>query len=182
MPPTDYTATPGGSLKLKGAPPGAKITKHKKKKKRPDQPLRTDSSANHPAEQAPENPSGQDGDDGDEEREKRREEEEHEEDGGPKITGVGVGAGKTEAERRYEAQRRKRLDERLKREGVKTHKERVEELNRYLSNLSRGSDRDNLSCWSGEWGLLELAYGVLDVAGLMAVLWSDTRGYSDGQI
>lgn len=32
------------------------------------------------------------------------------------------------------------LDERLKREGVKTHKERVEELNRYLSSLSEHHD------------------------------------------
>lgn len=32
------------------------------------------------------------------------------------------------------------LDERLKREGFKTHKERVEELNRYLSNLSEHHD------------------------------------------
>ncbi|KAL2375162.1 hypothetical protein RJ035_003756 [Blastomyces gilchristii] len=59
--------------------------------------------------------------------------------------GVSEGAervvvGKTEAERRYEEARRKRLDERLKREGVKTHKERVEELNKYLSNLSEHHD------------------------------------------
>jgi protein FAM32A len=82
---------------------------------------------------------------------------------------------KTEAERRYEEQRRKRvcvsnflpcqiqraanvhyrkvvimldandlsilqLDDRLKREGVKTHKQRVEELNRYLSGLSEHHD------------------------------------------
>ncbi|KEF55137.1 uncharacterized protein A1O9_08790 [Exophiala aquamarina CBS 119918] len=47
---------------------------------------------------------------------------------------------KTDAERRYEEQRRKRLEERLKREGVKTHKERVEELNRYLSSLSEHHD------------------------------------------
>ncbi|KAJ9603039.1 hypothetical protein H2200_012334 [Cladophialophora chaetospira] len=47
---------------------------------------------------------------------------------------------KTEAEKRYEEQRRKRLEERLKREGVKTHKERVEELNRYLSGLSEHHD------------------------------------------
>lgn len=32
------------------------------------------------------------------------------------------------------------LDERIKREGIKTHKERVEELNRYLSNLSEHHD------------------------------------------
>ena len=47
---------------------------------------------------------------------------------------------KTEAERRYEETRRKRLEERLKREGVKTHKERVQELNRYLSGLSEHHD------------------------------------------
>ena len=47
---------------------------------------------------------------------------------------------KTDAEKRHEEMRRKRLDERLKREGVKTHKERVEELNRYLSGLSEHHD------------------------------------------
>ena len=34
----------------------------------------------------------------------------------------------------------RQLEERLKREGVKTHKERVEELNRYLSGLSEHHD------------------------------------------
>jgi len=47
---------------------------------------------------------------------------------------------KTEAEKRFDEQRRKRLEERLKREGVKTHKQRVEELNRYLSGLSEHHD------------------------------------------
>lgn len=37
------------------------------------------------------------------------------------------------------------LDERLRREGTKTHKERVEELNRYLSNLSEHHDMYVLS-------------------------------------
>lgn len=32
------------------------------------------------------------------------------------------------------------MDERLKREGIKTHKERVEEFNKYLSNLSEHHD------------------------------------------
>jgi len=32
------------------------------------------------------------------------------------------------------------LDDRLKREGVKTHKQRVEELNKYLSTLSEHHD------------------------------------------
>ncbi|RMD41827.1 hypothetical protein DV735_g3328, partial [Chaetothyriales sp. CBS 134920] len=45
------------------------------------------------------------------------------------------------AERRYEEQRRKRLEERLRKEGgAKTHKQRVEELNRYLSGLSEHHD------------------------------------------
>ncbi|KAK0516063.1 hypothetical protein JMJ35_002097 [Cladonia borealis] len=56
------------------------------------------------------------------------------------ATSPPAGAGKTEAELRHEERRRKRLDERLKREGTKTHKERVEELNRYLSNLSEHHD------------------------------------------
>lgn len=47
---------------------------------------------------------------------------------------------KTASELRFEEQRRKRLEERLKREGVKTHKQRVEELNRYLSGLSEHHD------------------------------------------
>ena len=53
---------------------------------------------------------------------------------------VGQLKGKTPAERQYEEARRRRLEERLKREGAKTHKERVEELNRYLSNLSEHHD------------------------------------------
>lgn len=47
---------------------------------------------------------------------------------------------KTEAEKRHEEYRRKRLEEKLKKEGVKTHKEKVEELNKYLSGLSEHHD------------------------------------------
>lgn len=47
---------------------------------------------------------------------------------------------RTESQKRFEEQRRKRLEERLKREGVKTHKQRVEELNKYLSSLSEHHD------------------------------------------
>ena len=47
---------------------------------------------------------------------------------------------KTPAEERHEQQRRKRLEDRLKKEGVKTHKQRVEELNVYLSGLSEHHD------------------------------------------
>lgn len=35
---------------------------------------------------------------------------------------------------------KKQLEERLQREGVKTHKERVQELNKYLSTLSEHND------------------------------------------
>lgn len=48
---------------------------------------------------------------------------------------------KTEAQKRQEEMKRKRLEEKFEREGgVKTHKERVEELNRYLSGLSEHHD------------------------------------------
>ncbi|KAJ5915665.1 hypothetical protein N7466_011598 [Penicillium verhagenii] len=56
-------------------------------------------------------------------------------------SGSGSGSvGKTEAERKYEEMRKKRMHERLQRDGVKTHKERVEELNKYLSRLSEHHD------------------------------------------
>ncbi|KAI5298760.1 hypothetical protein KEM55_002972 [Ascosphaera atra] len=54
--------------------------------------------------------------------------------------GSGITLPKTKAEMEYEEMRRKRLYQRLKREGVKTHKERVEELNKYLSNMSEHHD------------------------------------------
>ncbi|KAL3479765.1 hypothetical protein BJX99DRAFT_221734 [Aspergillus californicus] len=47
---------------------------------------------------------------------------------------------KTEAEKRHDEMRRKRIQERLKRDGVKSHKERVEDLNKYLSRLSEHHD------------------------------------------
>jgi protein FAM32A len=50
------------------------------------------------------------------------------------------GRRKTEAEKRHDEMRRKRLEERMKRDGVKTHKEKVEELNKYLSGLSEHHD------------------------------------------
>lgn len=52
----------------------------------------------------------------------------------------GGGRKKTEAERRYDEMRRKRLEEKMRKEGVKTHKEKVEELNKYLSGLSEHHD------------------------------------------
>jgi protein FAM32A len=137
MPNSDYTAVTGGALKLKGG----NITK--KKKKKPKIPTETDvepkvssSSAAHA------NGTKEDGDPDatgttlskslrEEEENLRQEiEKELKQSGRPK----------TEAEKRFEEQRRKGLEDRLKRDGVKTHKERVEELNRYLSRLSEHHD------------------------------------------
>lgn len=59
---------------------------------------------------------------------------------------------KTPTEKRHEEMRRKRLEDRLKREGGgRTHKQRVEELNRYLSGLSEHHDMYVLVLYLGEW-------------------------------
>jgi protein FAM32A len=127
--PSDYT-TAGGGLKLKGA---GGVDK-KKKKKRP-KPTEGDSTASTT------------------EVEKRTAKPED-----AKLPGVtspgrslspetaeraikeGGGRKKTEAEKRHEEYRRKRLEEKMRKEGVKTHKEKVEELNKYLSGLSEHHD------------------------------------------
>ncbi|KAG8626815.1 hypothetical protein KVT40_005760 [Elsinoe batatas] len=117
MPSSDYTSAVGGGLKLKGAK-DAGIDKKKKKKKRPLPE----------AERSP-RPTGDD-------------------DGDADSTAVSKdrnGSGsrntkKTETERKHEEVRRKRLEDKLRKEGVKTHKEKVEELNKYLSGLSEHHD------------------------------------------
>ncbi|KAI9835085.1 MAG: hypothetical protein M1819_002637 [Sarea resinae] len=126
----DYAAA-GGSLKLKGVK-DSKIDK-KKKKKKPKQTEARDSasadrltSADSEAAALAKSDSGTHG-------------VESAEKGDDRDDLVVVG--KTEAEKRHDEMRRKRLEERLKREGgLKTHKERVEDLNRYLSNLSEHHD------------------------------------------
>ncbi|KAF2220408.1 hypothetical protein BDZ85DRAFT_251752 [Elsinoe ampelina] len=116
MPSSDYTSAIGGGLKLKGAK-DAGIDKKKKKKKRP--PPETDQSPQ---------PAGDD-DDADSRA----------------VIKDRAGSGsrhteKTETERKHEEVRRKRLEEKLRKEGAKTHKEKVEELNKYLSGLSEHHD------------------------------------------
>lgn len=137
MPSTEYTAATGGALKLKGS------NVAKKKKKKPKQSIADD---NEPETVAALKDHG------------------NHATGSLEVDSVGnvvskslreeddslrlevekelkeTGRPKTEAEKRFEEQRRKRLEERLKRDGVKTHKERVEELNRYLSKLSEHHD------------------------------------------
>lgn len=120
--PSDYT-TAGGGLKLKGAG-----VDKKKKKKRPKtteagEPSTKDIEKRASNLEDVKSPGRSLSPDAAEEAIK--------ESGGRK---------KTEAEKRHEEYRRKRLEEKLKREGVKTHKEKVEELNKYLSGLSEHHD------------------------------------------
>lgn len=151
MPSSDYTNAVGGGLKLKGAK-DAGVKKHKKKKPK------TESSISKQAEE-----KEQEGDTPTTLQKALAEEEGAdvpEPDSATKaIKDRDTGVGKTEAQRKHEEMRRKRvchaidislfrtmtndvlqLDDRLKREGVKTHKERVEELNKYLSGLSEHHD------------------------------------------
>ncbi|KAI3396466.1 hypothetical protein diail_12186 [Diaporthe ilicicola] len=111
MPSDDYKSAGGGALRIKGA----KVKKHKKKK---------DKGA---LEQNLAEPKK------DEPQEKPEEDKEAE----PSTSH------KTEAEQRFEEARRKRLLEKAgssRPELLKTHKERVEELNTYLSKLSEHHD------------------------------------------
>lgn len=121
--PSDYT-TAGGGLKLKGA---AGVDK-KKKKKRPKpaeggEASTTDIEKRIPKPKDVKSPGRS--------LSPETAEQAIRESGGRK---------KTEAEKRHEEYRRKRLEEKMRKEGVKTHKEKVEELNKYLSGLSEHHD------------------------------------------
>lgn len=116
MPSDEYKSAGGGALRIKGA----KVKKHKKKK---------DKSAleKNLAEPKKEEPQDKEG---------SQEAEEAQEDEPSRSH-------KTDAERRFEEARRKRLLEKAESsrpELLKTHKERVEELNTYLSKLSEHHD------------------------------------------
>ncbi|RDW64866.1 hypothetical protein BP6252_10517 [Coleophoma cylindrospora] len=122
----DYTPSIGGGLKLKGSKPTG-VTKKKKKDKKAkseDSGAAIQKALKEVDKEALKEFEEKEGDAG----EARREAEEE------------LGHGKTEAEKRRDEMRRKRLAERLEKEGSKSHKERVEELNRYLSSLSEHHD------------------------------------------
>ncbi|KAL8864295.1 MAG: hypothetical protein Q9198_009962 [Flavoplaca austrocitrina] len=134
MPSSDYTSAASGGLRLKGVNPSSKITKHKKKRPKPAE------QSSDPTTSDP-NSKSQDPNHADPNKtpdEKLKLEELHDQD--HRDESVSSRAGKTEAELRHEERRRRRLEERLKREGTKTHKEKVEEFNHYLSNLSEHHD------------------------------------------
>ncbi|EEH48548.2 uncharacterized protein PADG_04627 [Paracoccidioides brasiliensis Pb18] len=133
MAPADEYVSGGGKLKIKGAPvlDGriGKKGKMKRKKENAKGAEEVDGSGSIEKDDAMLGARGVEGD------ERSRSQSRAVSEGPEKVV-----VGKTEAERKYEEARRKRLDERLKREGFKTHKERVEELNKYLSNLSEHHD------------------------------------------
>lgn len=125
MPSSDYKSAAGGALKLKGAG----IDKKKKKKKsKPTEgssaPTSATAEASASRSKSLSNTPGR---------------SLSPESAKTAIKEAG-GRQKTEAEKRYDEMRRKRLEERLLKEGVKTHKEKVEELNKYLSGLSEHHD------------------------------------------
>ncbi|KAI1003082.1 hypothetical protein K3495_g5123 [Podosphaera aphanis] len=128
----EYTPVVRGPLKLKGSGPVG-ITKKKKKKKKKAGEVsshgdtagdasKSSVSSEDVSSLAQEAPLSE----------------------GPMITAdaeLAEGDGmKTASERAYEEMRRRRLHDRLLKEGLKSHKQRVEELNKYLSNLSEHHD------------------------------------------
>jgi protein FAM32A len=163
-PSSDYTSTPStGKLKLKGVK-DSKVDKKKSKKKKP-RPEDGDDAGNEEVGFKDNSIVLKSLEDEDNAMKKEKHREMGIVDGKVVEPGAGVEDKqfgeriKTEAEKRYDEQRRKRvsashhsepfvdanydglqLEERLKREGVKTHKQRVEELNRYLSGLSEHHD------------------------------------------
>ncbi|EPE32581.1 hypothetical protein GLAREA_07715 [Glarea lozoyensis ATCC 20868] len=122
MPSDDYTPIVRGGLKLKGASAPSGIKKKKKKSKptvnEEGLSKAIDSDAGSSKKAAAQEEEGLD----------LRELEPKDFDG------------KTATERAYEETRRKRLERRLEKEGPKTHKQRVEGLNTYLSTLSEHHD------------------------------------------
>ncbi|KAL8948036.1 MAG: hypothetical protein Q9222_005739 [Ikaeria aurantiellina] len=138
MPTDDYSSAAGGGLRLKGVSSTSKISKHKKKRPKPPEADQKLPSTNPDAEITKSSEQSQLNDEPENSLDKKsRPEDASAPEKSPTPTQA---RGKTEAELRHEERRRRRLEERLKREGTKTHKERVEEFNHYLSNLSEHHD------------------------------------------
>ncbi|KAK0635215.1 hypothetical protein B0T17DRAFT_515654 [Bombardia bombarda] len=156
MPSEDYASVARGPLKLKGA----KVKKHKKTKTKTksavsdlEKNLSTggDSSSRSTDENAlvttQDNDTAEEGARG---RKRTHDSPEEEKDdtvavAAEEADGQTVDDNKTEAERRFAEIKRKRLKEltgsaRVRPELLKTHKQRVEELNSHLSRLSEHHD------------------------------------------
>ena len=133
----DYSSAIGGGLKLKGSKPSG-IKKKKSKSSKASTAVTTSTSTStitkRPSSASPAPPTSESKETAtaqDEEDSLWRQVEEREQEANYK----------TPTEKRHEEMRRKRLEDRLKREGgARTHKQRVEELNKYLSGLSEHHD------------------------------------------
>ncbi|KAI1498477.1 hypothetical protein F5X99DRAFT_321833 [Biscogniauxia marginata] len=130
MPSDDYASVGGsGALKLKGA----KVQKAKKKKKDKSTSNLERSLSSQPDLAATQDPTEPREDDASESNKPQESDGEH------------AAEYKTEAERRHEEASRKKMlkmlqDPKLSSDLRKTHKERVEGLNTYLSKLSEHHD------------------------------------------
>ncbi|KAL8972071.1 MAG: hypothetical protein Q9183_000743 [Haloplaca sp. 2 TL-2023] len=132
MPTDDYSSAAGGGLRLKGVNPSSRVSKHKKKRPKPSAEAKQES----PSQNLEAGSSKKIDEKALDAQDKVQADEEIVEE----ERGAAQTRGKTLAEIQHEERRRRRLEERLKREGTKTHKERVEEFNHYLSNLSEHHD------------------------------------------
>ncbi|KAM0671028.1 hypothetical protein ACQRIT_001362 [Beauveria bassiana] len=136
MPSDDYALSSGGggALKLKGA----KVDKKKKKRRAKtdlEKNLATGEGVSPSKELVTKKRKESEGEDGQATEDRRQVEEE--DDVAP--------VQKTESERQYEEAKKKRLLKMAEKSGsrpelLKTHKERVEQLNTYLSKLSEHHD------------------------------------------
>ena len=143
----EYTAPAGGRLKLKGVQ-SSRVDKKKPKKKAKDRDKEKEKEKEKESDKVKASSSRGDlcataaeADSG------TQDEPSHSTIEGRSSGGEGDSRadkqyeyGKTAAERRFEERKRRRLDERLMKDGVKSHKERVEDFNRYLANLSEHHD------------------------------------------
>ncbi|KAK6515667.1 hypothetical protein TWF506_007984 [Arthrobotrys conoides] len=116
----DY-ATAGGPLRLKGS--GGVVKHRPKKKAKPSRQSKHGDIPQHDIEKSLEN-DNQEGPSTSTIHQEKTHQRKH----------------KTEAERKFEEARKKKLDQLLLKDAAKSHKERVEEFNKYLSNLSEHHD------------------------------------------
>ncbi|PYH99672.1 DUF1754-domain-containing protein [Aspergillus ellipticus CBS 707.79] len=139
MPASEYSTGGGGGGKLKLK--GSKVSDGRvEKKKKESSSKKKNAAAADPEEGAQQQQQQQQAHGQEPPQDEKPSGSPVDDDRDESSPGPANAAGKTEAERKHEDMKRRRLQERLKREGVKTHKERVEELNKYLSRLSEHHD------------------------------------------
>ncbi|KAK0720044.1 hypothetical protein B0H67DRAFT_574909 [Lasiosphaeris hirsuta] len=139
MPSEDYAAGGRGPLKLKGA----KITKHKKKSKKDKE--KTNPGNLEKALSITATITTTDGDDAQLDPRRTKEVAEEAGEGSQSPRDDAEEDTKTETEKRFAEAKRKKLKEltesgRVRPELLKTHKQRVEDLNSHLSRLSEHHD------------------------------------------